>query len=210
MTTWSGFLAELRVDLQDTSATPRWSDKILWVYTRDAIRDYSTWFPRRIDRQEIAKTNGAFPLPSDFVQEIFVESPSETFLKKRTEQPGTRLRTSTTLYTVSGGKLYTDAGGPVYLTYLALHAVPASETDNTFTFTVPDADIELIRLYVKASCYEQMRSKQASLDRFKLSGSRDDNPVEPETHNLMIEYQYKISQRIKGGMIKLYRVGRER
>ena len=115
MTTWSGFLAELRIDIQDTSATPRWSDKLLWVYTRDAIRDYSTWFPRRIDRVTIAKLNGAFTLPSDFIQEIFVESPSDTFLKKRFEQPGTRLRSSTTLYTIQGGKIYTEAGSEYLL-----------------------------------------------------------------------------------------------
>ena len=71
--------------------------------------------------------------------------------------------------------------------------------------------MELIRLYVKASCYEQMRSKQANLDRFKLgTGARDDNPIEPETRNLMVEYQWKITQRVAGGMIKLYRVGRAR
>ena len=71
---------------------------------------------------------------------------------------------------------------------------------------IPDPDLELIRLYVKAKVYEQMRSRTAALDRFKLgSGSRDDNPIAPEVADLMKVYHSKIAERIPGGNIELYR-----
>jgi hypothetical protein len=61
-------------------------------------------------------------------------------------------------------------------------------------------------LYVKAKVYEQMRSRQASLDRFKLgNGARDDNPLTPEVDDLMKVYHEKIAERIPGGNIELYR-----
>ena len=52
--TWSELLADIRADLQDTGTTPRWSDKTLYVYAKDAMRDYSIWFPQRDDALEIA------------------------------------------------------------------------------------------------------------------------------------------------------------
>ena len=111
----------------------------------------------------------------------------------RREVPGTKLRTGK-YYFIEGGNLY--LGDPAldepYLTYSASRAVPTSETDDTFVFEVPDADLELIRLYVKAKVYEQLRSSQASLDRFKLgSGSREDNPIAPEVDDLMKIYHGK-------------------
>ena len=81
---------------------------------------------------------------------------------------------------------------------------------DAFVFEVPDADLELIRLYVKAKVYEQMRSKQAALDRFKLgSGSREDNPIAPEVEDLMKIYHEKIMERIPGGDIELFQVSED-
>ena len=83
MTTWADLLLELRTDLDDTSATPKFSDNLLYLYAKDGIRDYSTWFPKRTDRTKITPTNGAFSLPGDFVQDLFVECPLDTYLQKR-------------------------------------------------------------------------------------------------------------------------------
>jgi hypothetical protein len=75
--------------------------------------------------------------------------------------------------------------------------------------TVPDADLELIRLYVKAKVYAQMRSRQASLDRFKVgSGVRDDNPLHPEVEDVWADYNKAIITRQTGGVILLYRLRR--
>lgn len=208
MTIWSDFLAEIRTDLKDTGATPRWSDALVFVYTKDGIRDYSQWFPRRIDRVAISATNGAYALPTDFIEEIHVECPINTYLEKRVERPGVRQNSYRYGYYIQGGSLYHSPLETIYLTYLACHPVPTSEDDDVFTFTIPDVDMELIRLYVKALCYGQLRSRQASLDRFKTSGQRDDNPVILETENLMDTYHAKIAERIRGGMISLYRPGR--
>ena len=97
------------------------------------------------------------------------------------------------------------------MTYDARHVIPAASDDTAALLTIPEDDEELIRLYVKAKATEQIRTQQASLDRFKPgSGSRDDNPMTPETGNLMQEYRNKIAERIKGGTIMLYRPGRPR
>ncbi len=217
MTNWAEFLADLRSDLQDTtSATPRWTDKVLWVYAKDAIRDYSTWFPKRIDRYAMTLTAGTRALPLDFLVDIHVESPKDTYLERRKEIPGTKLKAGK-YYFVEGGNLY--LGSPsdeVYLTYQASRPVPPDPTvvvdpppEEEFVFEISDADMELIRLYVKAKVYEQMRSRTAALDRFKLgSGKRDDNPLQPEVADLMEIYHQKIAERFPGGNIELYRSGR--
>lgn len=212
MTTWADLLGDIRVDLQDTSENPKYSDKVLYLFAKDAIRDYSTWFPRRNDHVELAAVNGAYPLPIDFIEDIHVECPADTFLEKRFAQPGTTLRRTNvpTHYFVHGGSLYLSAptDKAVYLTYLGTHPVPTSEQDLEFQLTVPDADLELIRLYVKAKTLSQMRSRQAALDRFKPVGKRDDNPLMPETDDLMAMYHRAVAQRIRGGVILLHRIGR--
>jgi hypothetical protein len=212
---WSELLADIRADLQDTGTTPRWSDKTLFVYVKDAVRDYSIWFPKREDALEIAPLNGAYPLPVDYIEDIQVECPIGSLLERRQNRPGVHYRTTSVplSYFVSGGKMYlsSPAADAVYLTYFATHGLPTSESDSTFAFTVPDMDVELVRLYVKAQVYGQMRARQAALDRFKVgSGTRTDNPLMPETQDLMEEYHRKIAERIQGGVITLYRRGAQR
>lgn len=209
MTTWADFLSDIRTDLQDTSTTPRWSSKILYLYTKDAIRDYSTWFPKRIDKYAMTLTDGAYPLPLNFILEIFVESPSNSYLERKKEIPGTKYKKNSYYFTEGGNLYVVSPSSEVLMTYNASRSVPASETDDTFVFDVPDVDMELVRLYVKAKVYEQMRSRTSALDRFKLgSGARDDNPLQPEVADLMAVYYQKIAERIPGGVIELYRNGR--
>ncbi len=211
METWASLLTDIRADLQDTSAKPRWGDDTLYVFTKDAVRDYSTWFPRRVDRLELSLLEGKFPLPLDYIEDIQVECPLDTLLERRLDRPGVKYRRSSLYYFIQGGNLYLSGsplGDGLFLTYLASHPVPTSVSDSEFLFTVPDSDIELVRLYVKAKVNSQMRQRQAALDRFKPVGERTDNPLEPEVDNLWGEYYAKIAQRIPGGVITLYRAGR--
>lgn len=218
MNTWDSFLAKLREDIQDTSTDkPRWSSKLLWLYTCDAIRDYSAYFPMRIDRVVLELANDKYTLPSDFLEALAVENPSDRFLTPRQETPGRRYvnrpASKATLYYVEGLYLYLNglADGDVLLTYYATHPVPTSESNTTFEFTVPDRDEELLRIYVRAQVYTQMRAKTSRLDRFDQgSGRRDDNPLTPETKNLMDDYYRKVAERLPVNFVSLYRVGKRR
>jgi hypothetical protein len=209
METWRSLLTDIRADLQDTSETPRWASALLLTYTKDAVRDYSIWFPLRVDKLELVPIMGQYPLPANYVEDIQVECPLDTLLERRRDRPGNRYVPNSMYYTVQGGNLYI-AGSPlhVYLTYFAAHPVPAGVEDIDFQFTIPDTDIELIRLYVKAKIQALVRGRQANLDRFKATGTRDDNPLVPETENLMDEYYRKIAERVPGGVVALYRMGR--
>jgi hypothetical protein len=227
-TEWTDFLDEIRSDLQDTSGNPRWTDTMLWVYAKDAIRDYSMWFPRRMDQVALTPINGKYLLPTDFIEDIYVECPLGTFLERRRDRPGVKFIASNKLffYTIDGGYLYTTSTPTqsIYLTYQGVHPVPDDEDGGAqeaqsgppavaavpeYAFTIPDADMELIRLYMRAKVYDQMRSRQASLDRFKLgTGTREDNPIMPEVREIMDRYYEGIALRTSGGPIILNRTGR--
>ena len=211
MTTWATFLSDVRLDLKDTGATQRFTDGALYLWVKDAIRDYSMHYPRRMDRIELSAADGASPLPADFIQDVEVEYPLNTFLERRQQRPGQSYTqgTTPTYYYTSRGNLYLDSlppAGPIYLTYDAVHPSPESADDLTFVLTVPVIDEELIRLYVKAKASEQLRTQQASLDRFKLgSGDRQDNPLLPEVNTLMIEYRTKLAERYPGRSIRFWK-----
>ena len=211
---WSEFLSDVRNDLRDTGVSPRWSDDLLYLYAKDGIRTYSLWFPKRTDRAAIARQGESYPLPADYIETIYVECPKDTYLEERRVRPGTRLNSSSivTSYFIQGGSVYlnspTDEG--ILLTYHAAHPVPATKDDSEFLFTLPVTDTELIRTFVKARAYGQMRNRQAALDRFKPTGKRDDNPLEPEVEDLMQSFYDGIAERIPGGVVVLYRMGRMR
>jgi hypothetical protein len=211
MTTWATFLGDVREDMQDAGTTTRWSNGQLYLYAKDAIRDYSIWFPRRIDRLGLVLIDGSVALPSDYIEDIQVEYPLNSLLDKRIFRPGFKYREgSPSQYFMQGGNLYVNelVDETIYLTYSAAHAIPASAIDDTFELSVPDADLELLRIYIKGKAYSQMRSRSAALDRFKPVGARDDNPLAPETDDLMEVYSRMIAERTTGGVIVLYRLGR--
>lgn len=216
MTTWAEFLEELRADLQDTSDSPRWTDDMLYTYFKDAMRDYSQYFPRRIDAVQLNPVGSGYGLPTNFVDEIYVECPAGTFLERREEAPGRKFGTPSPplYYYLQGGNLYlmgTPFDATVLLTYFAAHQYPSAVDDENFVLDIPDIDIELPRIYIKAQVHSQMRQKQSRLDRFEPgSGRRDDNPLTPEYEQLMAEYHRKIAERIRGGSVKLYRAGATR
>lgn len=200
MTTWGTLLSEIRADLQDTAATnPRYTDKLLYIYARDAVADYSQYFPMRIDAHEIQPTNGRYALPGDFIDELYVECPRGVYLVPRPLRPGiVKAQSKTPLrYEIENGGIYLDATTPdsIWLTYYGVHPFPTSETESAFELTVPMSDIELIRLYVRIRISAQIRYRQANLDRYKEEGRRDDNPLGMEYDSLIKEYHMKIQQR---------------
>jgi hypothetical protein len=218
MTTFGTLLGQIRADLKDTNEDKyRWTDAALYIYIVDAIRDYSIHFPRRVDRYEMTESGGSYPLPPDFVSEIHLECPQDRFLELRHSRAGITYKTLPTrpwYYYIDGGNVYL-LGAPreddeVLLTYSSLHTIPTSETDTTMVLTVPDRDIELLRLYVKAQAIEFVRTKAARLDQYKMTGKRTDNPLEPEARNLMEEYYRKITDRKPPRAVRLYRRGRVR
>lgn len=210
MTTWGDLLADIRTDLKDTSASPRWSSDTLFLYAKDAIRAYSADLPKLVYREALAASNGSFPLPGSFIAVISVESAEGETLEKLDIRPGVsrRLPTRATRFFTAGGRLYLDLppanGDTVLLTYQAVHDLPTSKDDLAMALSVPTEDEELIRLYVRAKAIEQMRTAQSGLDRFKPgSGDRDDNPLAPEFHNLMAEFNRRIAMKL-GGIVQLY------
>lgn len=213
MSTWGELLADIRADLKDTSTTQRWPDTSLYVWTKDAIRDYSVHFPMS-KSAAVTVSDGKYALPADCDHVLYVTCPDDNYLEQRDTRPGVEYLAvfKPTLYHIREGFLYLNGspstGEVVTVFYEAKHPVPASETDTTFDLTIPEGDEELLRLYVKAKATEQIRTATSNLDRFSPgSGRRDDNPLEPETNNLMIEYYRKVAQRFPGGVIRLYRPG---
>jgi len=214
-TTWSTLLSILRYELGDTGNTTRWPDEVLYSWTCDAVRDYSLTLPLRKVEDLVEDSGGLFyDLPIDFLGAMFVEVPEGTTLSHRIMSPGHRYLSRQGLPTqfwIDGEELYLNGEAPDDFTpilhYNAVHTVPANHTD-TFTFSVKDTDMELIRLYVKARAMQQIRSSTSMLDRFKVgSGPRDDNPLRPEVDNLMEEYEEKLARRVPGGIIRTYRPG---
>lgn len=217
---WGEMKAVIRTDLKDTDTNPKWADSELYVFWLDAVRDYSMWFPYIPDRLTMSGSGtGPYPLPSDYMDVIFVEVPEHRFLEERTPRPGVRYPSQSGKpfhWYLLGSNLMLDVApldaDAVLLTYKAIHSTPSSVNDDTSDITIPDLDHELPRLYVQAKVYGQMRQRQASLDRFKTKvtagSTREDNPLGPEVETIMDEYYYKIAERIPGGAVRLSRPGR--
>ena len=212
--TWAAFLAEIRIELDDTSASPRWTDAFLYIVTRDGIRDYSLYFPRRFDHVLLTAEIGdaqKFALPATYIDDILVECPSGNYLDVRRERPGVRLTASNSplFYFTDAGYLYLDVtpgGSAVLLSYYGAHGTPTSATDTTFAFTIPASDMEVLKLYVQAQVNTTIRNRQSLLDRFKAgSGSREDNPVREETIDFFARYNEAIAKRLRPAAVRLYR-----
>lgn len=212
--TWASFLAEIRVELDDTGTTPRYPDSTIYVFTRDGIWDYSQYFPLRCDNQVLTPDQGndkKYALPASFMDDILVECPSDNYLELRRERPGVKLSTSNSplFYFTDAGYLYLDASpgdDAVLLSYYEAHGIPASSTDTTFVMTIPMSDMEVLKLYVQARVNVMVRNRQSRLDRFKQgSGTREDNPLIEETVDFFARYNEAIAKRLRPQAIRLYR-----
>jgi hypothetical protein len=216
---WGDFLAELRTELSDDGATPKFSDALLYSYLRDGVVAISEWLPRDVSRIELTASVGnaqQFALPSDFLEEYLVECPVNNALSFRFTRPGVR-RTSSSrplFYWVNAGNLYLDAdpgSDAVLLSYYGVHGLPADADDTSFELTVPMRDIELLQLYILGRVFQRDRSRQSQLDRFKLGSSdRQDNPLTPETNHFLIQYHEKLQDRVGGKTVFLNRERRRK
>ena len=212
---WGDFLAEFRVEIDDTAATPKYSDKLLFSYLREAVSDYSQFLPLTREDEEMTQdpdNSKKFWLPTDFIDDISVACPAGRYLEPRRGRLGTKVAVSSRplfYHTDGNAYLYLDADpaeDAVLLSYKALHPIPTSESDAAFVFTIPDANLELIKLYMAAKVNTKMRNSQARLDRFKIGqGARTDNPMSEEVEDFFHEYRRKLAERLPSQPIILYR-----
>jgi hypothetical protein len=216
---WGDFLMELRTELSDAGATPKYSDELLFSYLRGGIVSLSEWLPRDFSRVELtASADNAkqFALPPDFIEEYLVECPADNALSFKHARPGVR-RTSSSrplFYWVNAGNLYLDADpgdSALLLSYYGLHGVPTDASDTSFELTVPLRDIELLQLYILGRTFQRERSRQSMLDRFKLTTSdRTDNPITPEVNDFLVQYHEKLQERVGGKTVFLQRERRRK
>jgi len=227
MTTWADLFADIRQELQDTGATPRYSNQLLCVYAKDAIRDYSQWFPlTEMDIELVVDEDNSlkYPLPAGAIDIVNVQCPLGKFLSPRQIRPGeTHASISEPLFFVTDGRaIYLNAAieegseDTVFATYHSVHDVPvygdifpAEPVPPEWeapVLTVSDADLELIKLYTIGKVQVQVRNAQSRLDRFKITaGSREDNPMILEVDDYMKRYDQGIAIRLRGGVIQLFR-----
>jgi hypothetical protein len=202
---WSALKSELRVELDDGGTTPKWGDEILYTYLREAVSDYSQYFPLAKDEVVLVPLSDVrkFTLPTDFIEEVSVECPLENILEMRKERSGFRISSGSkpSFYYVQGLAMYIDANPSsdnAVISYSAVHPIPLNAADGTFVLTIPIVDIELIKLYVMAKVSVRIRASQSRLDRFKLgSGDRQDNPMVIETEDYFARYYQKIAERMR-------------
>jgi hypothetical protein len=211
---WGEFLSELRNELNDSGATPKFSDDLLYVFLRDGVWALSEWLPRDFGRVELLAQEAdpkKFALPADFIEEYLVECPADKALTFRFVRPGVRRAASARplFYWTNAGYLFLDAdpsGNAPLISYYGVHGTPANAEDASFELTVPLRDVELLKLYILGRAYQRERSRQSMLDRFKLgSGDRQDNPVTPEVNEFMLQFNEKLSERVGGKAVFLTR-----
>ena len=203
---WSDLKIELRIELDDSGATPKWDDATLFTYLREALADYSQYFPlvSEVAALTVSLTNPLkYCLPTDFLEENQVQSPAGNILELRRGRSGSRLSSGEhpLFYYVDGTFLFLDANpgsSAVLMTYDAIHSMPANMTDDAFVLSVPSVDIELIKLYIVGKVNTRQRNAQSRLDRFKLgTGTREDNPMRMETEDFFARYYQKIAERMR-------------
>jgi hypothetical protein len=212
---WGDLLSELRVEIDDTGSNPKYPDKLLFSYLRAAVADYSNRLPLIFEDVRLTQDTEnklKFVLPADFIEDISVSCPAGQYLEPRRGRLGTKVAVSNSplfYHTDSNRYLYLDANpgeDAVLLSYKAKHPIPTSETDVEFVFTIPDANIELIELYMIGKVNTKIRAAQSRLDRFKLgSGSRTDNPMAEEAEDFFAEYHRKVVERTPAQPVVLYR-----
>jgi hypothetical protein len=214
---WGDLVSSIRIDLGDNTGT-KYSDELLYNYLRSAIWDVSMYYPRRFDHVTLVVSTDSpkkFALPSDFISEIVVECPADNSLSLRRDRPGYKHISGVRplLYELDGSNLYLDAdpgGDAVLLSYYGVHGLPVKTVgeDGTVTYTdgkdpvgefiltIPDRDLELVTLYMKALVNQRERTKQSLLDRFKPgTGNRQDNPIIMEVEDFFREYRLKLAER---------------
>ena len=219
---WGALLDEIRtVDIDDAGETPKFSNKALYAYLREAVGDYSQFLPLHkvnVVLVQDADNPQKFALPADFLAEVSVACPADRLLEPKRGRLGTNAQPGSRpfFYVVENkSTLYLDADpgqNEVSLSYDAYHPIPASADDTAFEFsTLPLADVDLVKLYIEGKVNAKIRNAQARLDRFKLGNSaRTDNPMSNEVEDFFAAYKAKLAERIPSKSLTLYRPRRYR
>jgi hypothetical protein len=213
---WGALLDEIRtVDIDDAGDTPKFSNKALYAYLREAVGDYSQFLPlRKVDVTLVQDLSNLkkFALPADFLSEVSVACPADRLLEPQRGRLGTNVQPGNRpfFYLVENkSALYLDADpgeNDVILTYDAFYPIPANADDMSFELTIPLADIDLVKLYIEGKVNAKIRNAQARLDRFKLGNSAlTDNPMKYEVEDFFADYKAKLAERIPSKSLTLYR-----
>lgn len=202
MATWADLRTEIRYQLKDTAATPRWSDAELLTYVNYALADYSRYFPLQSSCVTGLSGDGSTTLPEDY--EVFaVEYPDDTFLPEISIKPGTRVWQGMRGWYQLENKLWVlhpDSPSTVTVHFYRARDRIVNVTD---VVNVPAADLELIVLYVLAKCTERVGEQSASLDRWRQQGQRDDNPLVVMVNHYYERYRQGIFERLGGRSLTL-------
>ena len=213
---WGVLLEEIRAQVGDEDiAKAKFSNKILYAYLREAVGDYSQFLPLRKVDVALVKDGvnpKKFALPVDFIAEISIACPADHLLEPRRGRLGVKVHPGNRPFFYvreNNSAIYLDLDPgdmPVILTYDAYHPIPATPEDTVFEFTIPLADLDLIKLYIEGKVNAKIRNSQARLDRFKLGNSaRTDNPMSAEVEDFFADYKAKLAERIPSQSVTLYR-----
>jgi len=223
--TWAELYAELKSSL---GTDTQWGESELMMYSNQAIRIYSRYFPQ--DDSSSLATDGstqAWTLPSDIVRATkkgvkrleFDEAGGgdPRFLEEIQIKPGTQFYDVSSQYPlmwhVEEGQLKLtsapDADDVLTLYYFKKHTEMA---DSTTVVSVPDADLELIHLYVASRATARLAISTGRRDRFKMrqidAGNPEQNPLTP-LHKVMVkEFWDALYQRLPTGNVDFHRRGR--
>jgi len=215
MTTYGDLISNFRLEIKDLGPTFKWSDDLMFLFAKDAFRDYSKYFPLRVEREELTQDISdatRYNLPTALKEILFVESPRDTFLEPRETKQGVKYNTTRrplSYYTDQGNLVISrEPTESVYLTYTAIHGLPADSSDTSFVLTIDDDDEEMIRSYLIWKANRQLAGRQARLDRFKVgTGKRNDNPMYPELDALFLDYLRQVNLKLGGKSHNLHRPG---
>lgn len=213
MTTWATLRAKVRRQLNDTGATPRWSNDLLLDYAVRAVEAYSEFFPLASTATPTAgDTAGQYIVDEEWeITGVSHETAAdyEEFLEPLARGPGTAMHVYAEGYWQDGVTIYVTPTTleDVKVAYTTCHTRPT--TDNS-VLTIPLKDEGLIEFHIYGMAMDSYVGRSALLDRWKEKGSRSDNPVIIASWNWKKEWSAQIGQRLSGRSVHLYKRGRDR
>lgn len=198
MSTKAELLAGLRIRLNDT-AKKRWNDEELNVYLVDAARDYSKYFPRKVEHQFTTDgTDNRYDVPEDLIDDqvhkitVVDENADvqETIPHKQIKNRG-----SSHFYEVIDQELVFGwipaTGLDMVVRYNATHTMPDSGQSS-----IPFEDEDLIYTYCMATAWQRIGGNDAGLSRWTEDQKRDDSPLIPHYVSLWSKYNRLIEQKM--------------
>ena len=161
--------------LGDLTTPYKWSDEQINQFINDAIADYSMHFPR-VQTQTISCSDDTreYNLSTYFLDVLSVEYPTgedpPVYLKYR-EKLHPDFCNVNGYYSIEQEKGEDDAdviyisekpteGDSIWLTFNAYHAY--FDDDDTDELTVPEEHLELLILYVRWACFQELATSESA------------------------------------------------